>query len=81
MEKPTKKQIKEKYKRLIFKCIIIFTLIIYSLFSFAQWDLNPANWGNFTRVLFVELLMVFSVFTTLILVEEGLKEIDELKNK
>lgn len=35
--------------------------IIYSIFSFAEWDWNVGHWGNFARFSFIILAIVSAV--------------------
>ena len=37
---------------------ILGNILIFLLFAFAKWDINPINWGEGTRVLCVFLIAV-----------------------
>ena len=47
--------------------IVLLSLVLYLIFSFGAWELNPAKWNSEIRVLFsiLSMIMVGSVFSRL----------------
>lgn len=43
---------------------ILFSIVIYALFSFVMWDFNMSNWSGFSRFMFglMELGMAMIAF-------------------
>ena len=52
----------------ILMVVIFFLLVIYLLFSFIAWNLNPLNWWLFGRIIYATIAVVITIW--------GLDELD-----
>lgn len=47
---------------LIIAIVIMISIILYSAFAFATWEMNPKYWDSFLRGIFAFLLIVIMIF-------------------